>query len=276
MSKDIYNTVLEELAVKFFGKVGNSTPLFNDMLTDLAVRKKEEYIILNKKPTEEELRKELNIFLKLISESIQTKRGFRDELYKRSYDKLKALVDSGTTFGDVFTEIYSDEYYLNDIFIRLVEEKEGVLITSAKQLQELTGITEIFGYWDSEKGETIQYKDKTISTKKEAKEEAKKQIEETFTAGMYSRFSSILESMLEAGAKYKDIVIINPKDFNLPEKWSGTLATNKEEVILWAISFTYLINEPAGLMMLPNLRLIAEEIEAPYSVLMDCFKLFNK
>lgn len=276
MSKDIYNTVLEELAVKFFGEVGNSTPLFNDMLTDLAVRKKEEYIILNKKPTEEELRKELDVFFKLISESIQKKRGFRDELYKRSYDKLKALVDSGTTFGDVFTEIYSDEYYLNDIFIRLVEEKEGVLITSAKQLQELTGITEIYGYWDSEKGETIQYKDKTISTKKEAKEEAKKQIEETFTAGMYSRYSSILESMLEAGAKYKDIVIINPKDFNLPEKWSGTLATNKEEVILWAISFTYLINEPAGLMMLPNLRLIAEEIEAPYSVLMDCFKLFNK
>ena len=93
---------------------------------------------------------------------------------------------------------------------------------------------------------------------------------------MYSRYSSVLECMLEAGAKYKDVVIINPKDFNLPEKWSGTLATNKEEVILWAISFTYLINEPAGLMMLPNLRLIAEEIEAPYSVLMDCFKLFNK
>ena len=276
MSKDIYNTVLEELVEKFFGKVGNSTSLFNDMLTDLAVRKKEEYTLLNIKPTEEELRKEVNSFLKLISDSIQKKRGFRDELYKRSYDKLKALVDNGTTFGDIFTEIYSDEYSLNDIFIRLVEEKEGVLITSAKQLQEFTGITEIYGYWDSEKGETIQYKDKTISTKKEAKEEAKKQIEETFTAGMYSRYSSVLECMLEAGAKYKDIVIINPKDFNLPEKWSGTLATNKEEVILWAISFTYLINEPAGLMMLPNLRLIAEEIEAPYSVLMDCFKLFNK
>jgi hypothetical protein len=276
MSKDIYNTVLEELAVEFLTKGGSYTPLFNDMLTDLALRKKEEYILLNKKPTEEELRKELDVFFKLISESIQKKRGFRDELYKRSYDKLKVLVDSGTTFGDIFTEIYSDESYLNDIFIRLVEEKEGVLITSAKQLQELTGITEIYGYWDSEKGETIQYKDKTISTKKEAKEEAKKQIEETFTAGMYSRYSSVLECMLEAGAKYKDIVIINPKDFNLPEKWSGTLATNKEEVILWAISFTYLINEPAGLMMLPNLRLIAEEIEAPYSVLMDCFKLFNK
>ena len=93
---------------------------------------------------------------------------------------------------------------------------------------------------------------------------------------MYNRYFTTIEDMLEAGAKYKDILLLNPKDFNLPEKWSGTLAENKEEVILWAISFTYLINEPAGLMMLPNLRIIADEIEAPYSVLMDCFKLFNK
>ena len=78
--------------------------------------------------------------------------------------------------------------------------------------------------------------------------------------------------MLEAGAKYKDILLLNPKDFNLPDQWSGTLAKNKEEVILWAIGFTYLVNE-RSLMLFPSLRTIAEEIEAPYSVLMDCYKL---
>ncbi|WP_158728258.1 hypothetical protein [Flavobacterium sp. I-STPA6A] len=214
----------------------------------------------------------------LKEEFVANSTGMRlyDKLYKKSYDKLKALVDEGTTFGDIFTEIYSDESYLNDIFIRLIEDKEGVAITSAKQLQELSGIKEIHGYWDEDKGEIVQYKDKTISTKKEAQEEAKKQIEETFIQGMYNRYFTTIEDMLEAGAKYKDILLLNPKDFNLPNQWSGTLAENKEEVILWAIGFTFLINEPGGLMMLPSLRTVAEEIEAPYSVLMDCFKLFNK
>lgn len=81
--------------------------------------------------------------------------------------------------------------------------------------------------------------------------------------------------MLDAGAKYKDILLLSPKDFNLPDQWSGTLAKNKEEVILWAIGFTYQINEPSSLMMLPSLRTVAEEIEAPYSILMDCYKLFH-
>ena len=65
------------------------------------------------------------------------------------------------------------------------------------------------------------------------------------------------------------------EDFNLPDQWSGTLAKNKEEVILWTIGFTYQINEPGSLFMLPSLRTVAEEIEAPYSILMDCYKLFH-
>jgi len=100
-------------------------------------------------------------------------------------------------------------------------------------------------------------------------------MEHTLILGMFNRYFTTIEDMLEAGAKYKDILLLEPKDFNLPDQWSGTLAKNKEEVILWAISFTYLINEPGNLMMLPNLRAVAEEIEAPYSVLMDCYKLFN-
>lgn len=46
--------------------------------------------------------------------------------------------------------------------------------------------------------------------------------------------------------------------------------------ILWAISFEFMINEPASLRLLPDLRSIAQEIEAPYSVLMDCYNLTNK
>lgn len=277
MSKDIYTKVIEELGEEFIGKPGNTiAPSAKNILSSLIKNKAEEYRLHNIKPTEEELKKEMNTFLKTVMDTVLKSKEFKSKSYKKSYDKLKALVDEGKTFGDIFTEIYSDENYLCDIFIRLIEDKEGVAITSAKQLQDLSGITEIYGYWDEDKGETVQYKDKTISTKKEAQEEAKKQIEETFIQGMFNRYFTTIEDMLEDGAKYKDILLLNPIDFNLPNQWSGTLAENKEEIILWAIGFVYLINEPGGLMMLPSLRTVAEEIEAPYSVLMDCYKLFNK
>ena len=90
---------------------------------------------------------------------------------------------------------------------------------------------------------------------------------------MYNRYITTVEDMLEAGAKYKDILLLNPKDFNLPEKWSGTLAKNKEEVMLWAIYLSYSIGESTGLMITPSLRSIAKQIEAPYSVVMDSYKL---
>lgn len=271
MSKDIYSKVIEELRDEFISNPGGDTglkPLSNNIINALINNKAQEYKLFKLNPSEEEIRKDINTLLGVVADTLVESREFKDNLYKKSYDKLKALVDEGNSFRDIFTEIYSDESYLNDIFIRLIEDKEGVAITSPKQLQELSGITEIYGEWE-ERGDKKP-------TKKEAQEEALKEIEDTFIQGMYNRYFTTIEDMLEAGAKYKDILLLNPKDFNLPEKWSGTLAKNKEEVILWAISFTYLINEPAGLMMLPNLRIIADEIEAPYSVLMDCFKLFNK
>lgn len=275
MNKDIYTKVIEEIADEFIGDKGNFKPSALNIINSLIKNKAEEYKLHKIKPTEEDIKKEIDTLLKIASDVFIKSKEYKDAFYKKNYDKLKALVDECKTFGDIFTEIYQEETILNDIFIRLIEDKEGVAITSAKQLQELSEIIEIYGYWDENKGETVQYKDKNISTKKEAQEEAKIQIEDCFIKGMYNRYFTTIEDMLEAGAKYKDILLLSPKDFNLPDQWSGTLAKNKEEVILWSISFVYEINEQS-LMLFPSLRLIAEEIEAPYSVLMDCNKLFNK
>ena len=275
MSKDIYHKVIEELQEELVVNSTSMSPYSKNILSSLIKNKAEEYKLHKIQPTEEELKKDINTLLETVVGTIIKSREYKDKLYKKSYDKLKAFGDESKSYGDLFSEIYDDEEYLCDIFIRLIEEEEGVVITSAKQLQELTGIEEIKGYWDADKGEVIPYKDKTISTKKEAQEEAKKQIEQTFIQGMYNRYFTTIEDMLDAGAKYKDILLLSPKDFNLPDQWSGTLAKNKEEVILWAIGFTYQINEPSSLMMLPSLRTVAEEIEAPYSILMDCYKLFH-
>lgn len=260
MSERIYNKVLEKVNGDL--KAGSLGISVKNILSSVIDNKIEEYKLLKVNPTQEEIREEIEALITKISDAVIKSREFKDSLYKESYERLKALGDKGNTYGDLLTEIYEDEDHLSEIFVRIVEEGEKVAITSAKQLQELTGITEI-------------YPEEKKLSKKGAQEEAFKQIEETFIQGMYYRYFATIEGMLEAGAKYKDILLIGPKDFNLPEQWSGTLAKNKEEVILWALSFVYLINEPGGLMLLPSLRTVAEEIEAPYSVLIDCYNLTN-
>ena len=276
MSKDIYTKVTEDLVNDFIGTPENYNPLVLKTIQGLIQNKVEEYKLYKIKPTEEEMKEDIQSINKIVVTTLLNGREYKDSKYKKSYEGLKALVDEGKDWKYIITEIYSDEDYLNNIFIRLIEDKEGVTITSAKQLQELSGITEMYGYWDNGTEETKAYKGVKKPTKKEAQEEAKLQIEDTFIQGMYDRYFNTLEDILEAGGKYKDILLIEPKYFNLPETWSGTLSNDKYSTMLWAISFTYLIDEPAGLMLLPDLRSIAEEIEAPYSVIIDCFKLFNK
>lgn len=280
MSELIHDKVVKEILQELVGDRDNKQPfgesLVNIYLQDLVAQAQ---ILLKSGSKVEDLQEyylqELrgNIMDSVVDALIKSSE-YKDSLYKKSYDRLKALGDENKSYGDLFTEIYEDETYLNEIFVRLVEETEGVAITSAKQLQELTGITEIYGYWDEEKGETVPYGDKK-PTKKEAQEIAFKQIEGTFISAMSYRYSKALEDILDAGGKYSDLLQVKPSFFNLPESWSGTLATDQYSSILWAIENAFLIGEP-NTSVRPDLKAIAQEIEAPYSVLMDAHKICNK
>ena len=280
MSELIHDKVVKEILQELVGEPGIKQPfaesLVNNYLQDLQAQAQlllksgskvgdlQEYYL-------QELRGRV---MDSVVEALIKSSEFKDSLYKKYYERLKALGDESKSYGDLFTEIYQDETYLNEIFVRLVEETEGVSITSAKQLQELTGITEIYGYWDEEKGETVPYGDKK-PTKKEAQEIAFKQVEDTFIKAMSYRYSKALEDMLEAGGKYSDLLQVKPSYFNLPETWSGCLPTDQYSSILWAIENAFLIGEP-NTSVRPDLKVIAQEIEAPYSVLMDAHKICNK
>lgn len=280
MSELIHDKVVKEILQELVGEPGKKQPfaerLVNSYLQDLVAQAQ----LLLKSGSKvdnlqewylQELRGKV---MDNVAEALIKSYEFKDNLYKKSYERLKAIGDENKSYGDLFTEIYEDETYLNEIFVRIVEETEGVAITSAKQLQELTGITVIYGYWDEEKGETVPYGDKK-PTKKEAQEIAFKQIEATFTSAMSYRYSKALEDILEAGGKYSDLLQVKPSFFNLPESWSGTLATDQYSSILWAIENAFLIGEP-NTSVRPDLKAIAPEIEAPYSVLMDAHKICNK
>ena len=174
-------------------------------------------------------------------------------------------------WGVVFsTSVYSDVEDAQEAFVDYVEETYQTKVKDSKHLQKLTGITHLDS-WDSKAGKYI-----TPDTEEEAKENAIRELEETVISSRYSKYFRALEKALQEGVKYKDLLQIKPQDFGLPKNWSGCLGSDQYSSILWALSFEFLINEPASLMLLPDLRSIAQEIQAPYSVLMDCYNLTNK
>ncbi len=193
------------------------------------------------------------IFTKEVSEA----------LYEKTY---KAFIDSSPeteTWQDLFTEISPDESFIHEIFVRLVEEQEKIEITSAKQLQDITGITHIYGYWDAEKGETVPYEGKKIVTEKQAEVEAYEQVEETFTKAMQFRYERFLKERLRNGDKYKDLMETNPNSFYLPGDY-------KETAIKRAVSQYFELWDTSRLK--PDFGTIADRIDAPYSFVINASK----
>jgi len=198
-------------------------------------------------------------FVETISKALTDNYDFNTELYKKTYEELTNFLDEGRDYSDLLTQIYEDELYLNEIFVRIVEEKEKVAITSSKQLQELTNIYEIYGYYEEDEKEVKP-------TKKEAQEIAKNQINETFISAMSFRYSKALENILKAGGNYEELLKLKPSFFYLPENWKGSLVTNQ---------YTSICSAVKNVFYLDDLRAIAKDIGAPYSLLID-IKLSGK
>ena len=145
----------------------------------------------------------------------------------------------------ISTAVYSDVIASMEAFVDYVEETYQTKVKDGKHLQKLTGI----------------------------KEETLEGLEETLINSRYSKYFRALRKALQEGAKYKDLLQIKPQDFGLPKTWSGCDGSDQYSSILWAINYEFLIENVGLLFYYPGLRSIAEEIEAPYSVLMDCYKL---
>jgi hypothetical protein len=177
-----------------------------------------------------------------------SKKEIKDTHYLKHLKEIRETYEESKDWNKVIsTAVYSDVDEAQEAFIDYVEEVYKTKVKDAKHLQKLTGL----------KAETLEG------------------LEETVLNSRYSKYFRALETALEGGATYPELLKIKPKEYGLPEKWNKVLGSDQYSTILWALSFSYLIDEPAGLMMLPSLRTIAEEIKAPYSVLMDAYKLTN-
>jgi len=179
-----------------------------------------------------------------------------------TYQKTK---DWATVFN---TDVYSDVYEAQESFIDYIEQTYQTKIKDIKQLQELTGIVKL-NSWDE------KLKDFKPVGEAEAKENAIRELDETLTRARFNKFSRAIGRALDEGAKYKDLIQIEPKDYGLPESWRYCLASDQYTTILWAISLDYFLREPGFIVLAPKPRDIAEDLEAPLSVIMDAIKDCN-
>ena len=144
------------------------------------------------------------------------------------------------------TVVFRDVYYSHEAFIEYIAETYQTEIRDAKHLQELTGITEV----DLEG------------------------LEDTLTGFKYAKYYKALQSAIQEGAKYKDLLEINPLNFGLPESWKEEIAPDQYNSILYTIDEEFFI-ENILLALQPDPRSIAKDLDAPYSVIMDCYNLVN-
>ena len=192
-----------------------------------------------------------------ILEGLLYQHEFEKALYDNVYSRLKA---SKLTWEEMLaSEITSDEDYLNEIFVRLVEEKHGVEVTSWQQLQELTGLREFCLSHDSETGTFTKEK----STKKEAQDLANTELQNTFLQATKFRYRRLLESILVCGGKYNDLLEVSPTEFFLPE-------TYKTEAIAWTIGLYFGMGASEYSML--SVRSVADQIDAPYAVVLSAMR----
>jgi len=230
-----------------------------------------DYMILpavayNNMPKEDSLRA-LSIKLKKSGKGINTilasYMGYID--HKK---KIAQTYQESENWYTVFsTDVYMDSIVANEGFIDYLEETYKTTIRDVAHLQELTGITKLDTY---KNGKYVE-----PGTPREAKQNAIAQLTETLVLARESKFYRAIEVALQSGAKYKDLLEVKPQAYGLPESWKtfGEKDYNQHYGIIRAIGEEYLLQSPGGLMLLPSLRAIANDLEAPYSVVMDAYIL---
>lgn len=181
------------------------------------------------------------------------------------------------------TLVYEDSTEASEAFIDTIEETLQVKIKDVIHLSEITEIEALYNYWDKDKGflqdreaEALAKEEKKplesyLCTDEQSKEEALKQLGEILIESKYSKYMRTMSLAISKGAKYKDLLQIKPQDFDLPETWDQGLTKDQYSSILVSISLFFGLDEP-NLTLLPSLRDVAQEMEAPYSVIMDAHK----
>lgn len=154
-------------------------------------------------------------------------------------EKMRTCYEESGSWHKVYTtEVYSDDQFCAEAFIDLVEQKAGEKVIDAPQLMRLTRL--------NEETDTLEGFQRTIRQARE------------------SQYERALENALDNGAKYKDLLEIDPKDFG----FSLDMISDYDESSFKQSAIRLTVAYWAGLMdsslIRPGLRAVAEKLEAPF------------
>ena len=148
----------------------------------------------------------------------------------------------------------------------------GEKVRNWKHLQDITGIKELTGY-----------EGKIEPGTPEAKEQARGELAETLKSAVEYRYRTALEKALNSGAKYKDLLAIDPEAFGITGE--SIVGTEDAELARWdkAAYQTEKIRESIGFWSYameashtrPDLHTIAEKLEAPYSEIWEAAEKYR-
>lgn len=178
---------------------------------------------------------------------------------REKYQEMKEAYLRSESWEDVVTcKGFNSEEDINmEAFIELVEEVYKTKIEEPEELEKLIGLKALL----SKEENIVKSKEPTL--------------EYILTAARFNKYFTALQLALENGATYKDLQEITPEDYGLKSdyKRDHIVGKDKQNAILWAISFVFFLNESPTNVIFPSPRKAAEEIEAPYSVIMEAYKL---
>ncbi len=210
-----------------------------------------------------------DIFTQAGLNSDLTERAIKDYQRYRESELSSLSILSGNDIRQIGAEALTEKVMSLMSGGEIVEE---ILIDYLRYLNYKKQIAETY---QESKDWGVVFSTSVYSDVKEAQEAFIDYVEETYQTKVkdgkhLQKLTGIKAETLEG-----ELLKIKPKEYGLPEKWNNVLGSDQYRTILWVLSFKFLINEPGSLMLLPDLRSIAQEIQAPYSVLMDCYKLTN-
>lgn len=182
--------------------------------------------------------------------------------YARYFRAKQSIENTYVTLGNWETTLMAVDIDNPDsmaAFLELAEDKFKTTVKDAKHFMELAGISA-----NSEAGlpDIIG------------------EIQNIITQGRECKYHMAVEEAIENEAKYEDLLRMEPMDYNLPDTWDslGSYGSpaSKHTIISAAIAASFQLYESElGDVARASIRDVAEELQAPISVILDAFYFYR-